>query len=146
MLKKLKEENWRNMRRKMQHYSGILLLAALMVSACGGGYYPSDVTFIHAIEDLPLPPHFVVDGDLTTSFETDEGRIVDVYARTRGVYTDVVAFYRETLPQLGWKALDDHHYRRENEQLMLDITPEEVPEFKRESTRQVIHFMLRPVD
>lgn len=54
-----------------------------------------DMPLMHGLEELP---------DQTMIFEKPAGRIIDAAAAIDGTLpsADVLAFYRDTLPQLGW--------------------------------------------
>lgn len=96
----------------------ILLLGAV---ASGGAYAQTGSTFVQAIEDLPLMPGMTERHADTVSFESPAGRIVEVYAAGAVSRDAVEAFYKATLPQLGWKRSGPGMYLREGEQLKLDF-------------------------
>jgi len=81
--------------------------------------------YLNAIADLPLPPGLVEDVDAGLSFDKPGGRIVEALARGALAKSDVAAFYRATLPALGWKPLVDapsgSRWLRGGETLSVDI-------------------------
>ena len=79
-------------------------------------------TFVFGFEDLPLMNGLNQIQQESVLFDTPQGRIVPASATGAVTREAVVSFYRETLPQLGWIALDDQTYRREGEVLRLEIT------------------------
>ena len=79
-------------------------------------------TFVFGFEDLPLMNGLVQIQQESVLFDTPQGRIVQASATGAVTREAVVSFYRETLPQLGWIAMDDQTYRREGEILRLEIT------------------------
>jgi hypothetical protein len=79
------------------------------------------VTFITAIDDLPLMPGLVEDAAAGMVFDAPAGRIVEAYA-TGSVGRDaILRFYADTLPQLGWRADGATTFRREGETLDLEF-------------------------
>jgi hypothetical protein len=78
--------------------------------------------FISGTEDLPLMTGLdeVEDGGLV--FDTPAGRLVEARAEGALAASAVRAFYAETLPQLGWRSLENGAYAREGEVLTIDIT------------------------
>jgi hypothetical protein len=56
------------------------------------------------------------------TFETANGRIIEVEASGTVSAEEVVEFYSETLPQLGWEKVGDIAFQRDQERLTLRIT------------------------
>ena len=79
--------------------------------------------FLSRLEDLPLAPGLSEDAAAGLSFDSAGGRIVEAYARGNMTEDQVLQFYKETLPQLGWTAESAHQYRRGGERLRLELTP-----------------------
>ncbi len=77
--------------------------------------------FTPAIDDLPLMEGLapVADGD-TVFVVPRAGRIAESVAAGPVDVDEVYRFYRRSLPQLGWKALDARTYAREGERLRID--------------------------
>jgi hypothetical protein len=92
--------------------------------------------FLSRLEDLPLAPGLSEDAAAGLSFDSASGRIVEAYAR--GVLTEdqVLRFYQETLPQLGWTADSERQYRRGGERLRLELT--------RSGQGLTVHYSLSP--
>jgi hypothetical protein len=103
-----------------------LLLCATSITAIGGVVATlagaADV-FLSRLEDLPLAPGLSEDTAAGLSFESAGGRIVEAYARGNMTEDQVLQFYKETLPQLGWTAESARQYRRSGERLRLELTP-----------------------
>src|SRR5215471_18928619 len=78
--------------------------------------------FLSIVEDLPLMSGLTEDTGSGVAFDTAGGRIVDAYAHGRVSERQVVDFYGETLPQLGWKAEGKTQYARNGERLRLEFT------------------------
>ena len=89
---------------------------------------PSDRTlaqspgaFVGAIEDLPLMPGLVEDAGSGVVFDTAAGRIAEAFASGPVSKDAVLDFYRQTLPQLGWRALGGGVFSREREVLKVEF-------------------------
>ena len=78
--------------------------------------------FISVLDDLPLMPGFGEDTEGATVFDTAQGRIVEAFATGAQAEDRVLAFYDETLPQLGWRRVSSGVFRREGETLSLEFT------------------------
>ena len=96
-------------------FAGLLLLAAARDGA-------AENAFLGQVEDLPLMPGLVEVADAGVAFDKPAGRIVEAYAGGRVSPQAVLAFYRETLPQLGWRPVGPGSYRRGGEVLRLTAT------------------------
>lgn len=96
----------------------------------------ADGGFLRGIEDLPLAPGLEEDASGSLAFDTAGGRIVEAYAHGDVSEDQVLHFYRETLPQLGWTAESNRQYRREGERLRLDVSGN--------STGITVHYLLSP--
>jgi hypothetical protein len=77
--------------------------------------------FVPGFEDLPLAPGLTAVPDAAMSFDSAGGRIVESLATGRIDAGSVADFYARTLPQLGWKQADAGTYRREGEELVIEI-------------------------
>ena len=108
----------------------LLLAGAVKAQAPGTG-------FLVTIEDLPLMPGFVETLDEGMVFESPSGRIAEAFATGRATRDGVLAFYADTLPQLGWTREGPGRFRRENEILELEITGDSGP-------RLTVRFALAP--
>lgn len=80
--------------------------------------------FLSRLEDLPLVPGLSEDTRAGVSFDTADGRIVEAFARGTVTERQVLDFYRETLPQLGWTPESPTEYRRGGERLRIALTPD----------------------
>lgn len=100
-----------------------LALAAILAVPLGvtGARADDPVTFVAAIDDLPLMPGLVEDPDAGMVFDAPAGRIVEAYATGSVGREAIVRFYAETLPQLGWRADGATTFRREGETLDLEF-------------------------
>lgn len=92
--------------------------------------------FVAGLEDLPLMPGL---SELTGSgfaFDTADGRIVEAYATGEVAEDEVLKFYAETLPQLGWEQASPRGFRREGERLSIEFVAGARP--------ITVHFSLAP--
>lgn len=93
-------------------------LSAPILSAttawAGGG-------FVSVIDDLPLMAALSEVGQ-GVEFATEQGRIVEATATGQVTKAQVLDFYAETLPQLGWTRAGDARFVREGEALDLIFT------------------------
>jgi hypothetical protein len=74
---------------------------------------------------MPLLPGLSEDASSGVSFDTAGGRIVEAFAHGNVTEQEVIDFYRETLPQLGWTAQSATEYSRGGEKLRIDLVPNE---------------------
>ena len=95
-----------------------LAVCALAVPAWAGG------GFVDGFDELPLMPGLFSVTEENLSFDKPSGRIVQAEARGALAPEDVRKFYRETVPQLGWrKAGGEDRFVRDGEALHLEIAP-----------------------
>ena len=98
------------------------LLAALILAGVGTAPTRGQVqSYIAEVEDLPLMPGLAEVEGAGVIFDKPDGRIVEAYAQGEVGREAVLAFYRQTLPQLGWRATGAATFRREREALSLDF-------------------------
>jgi hypothetical protein len=92
--------------------------------------------FFSSIEDLPVMPGLEEMPGTAVSFSKAEGRIAEVGAAGSVRRDAVLAFYRDTLPQLGWKETGEGRFAREDERLRLD--------FELVGARLIVRFSIAP--
>jgi hypothetical protein len=108
---------------------GALLLPAMPFTGVNGAAAQSETTqseaanprFVAGLEDLPLMPGL---NELTGSgfaFDSATGRIVEAYATGDLDQQQVLDFYAETLPQLGWEQASPRGFKREGERLSIEF-------------------------
>src|SRR5215475_9239490 len=102
------------------HLAGSAVLALLLVVSPRSAW-PVD-GFLSLVEDLPLMSGLTEDTAAGLGFDTADGRIVDAYAHGKVSERQVVDFYGETLPQLGWKAEGKTQFARNGERLRIEFT------------------------
>lgn len=81
--------------------------------------------FFTDLEELPIMEGLVENQAAAVTFETANGRIIEVEASGAVQAGIVTRFYKETLPQLGWSRIDDGIFERDQERLVLEISPTE---------------------
>lgn len=102
----------------------IILIAVVFVSAPlsfvrADGSQPA--VFFSALADLPAMHGLVELEDYTLAYDKPEGRIVEMVARIEGhSIDDVRNYYSNTLPQLGWRALEQDVFLRGSEQIRFE--------------------------
>ena len=95
-------------------------------------------SFSDAIDDLPLMDGLIESASETVVFDSSSGRIIKALSTGNVTRQQVMSFYRETLPQLGWKEISVGHFLREEEVLKIEfLNP------KKEKILNVL-FMLSP--
>jgi len=117
--------------------AGLLVAAAVAVGGAAGA---AD-QFVDGIEDLPLVAGLEPVPEAGVSYGTATGRIVQALARASKnrsdlTYEAVVAFYRDTLPQLGWDETGRDRWAREGEELTIERVSEQ--------TALTVRFVLTP--
>lgn len=101
-----------------------IAVAACLLAGIAGMALAGDPQYLLEVDDMPLPVGFVEDSAAGMAFDKPEGRIVEAVARGTGSPRQVIAFYRDALPELGWQAVagsDGLQWWREGEALRLDI-------------------------
>ena len=93
--------------------------------------------FLAGLEDVPLPPDLSEVAGKGMVFDSPQGRIVDADATGEATEAQVLAFYAQSLPQLGWTRLSDTLYRSETETLRLSIDRSKAPLLS-------VHYTLTP--
>lgn len=78
--------------------------------------------YVEGIPDLPLMPGLTALPESGLVFDKPAGRIVQAFAEGSMTVQSVIAFYDETLPQLGWQRDGAGAYLREGERLKLDLS------------------------
>ena len=78
--------------------------------------------FVTGIEDLPLMAGLTEDPGAGLVFDKPAGRIVEAYATGAPSRSEVIAFYTEILPELGWRRVGDMAFAREGEVLRIGVS------------------------
>ena len=91
---------------------GILAFASLQASQAAESQQHSWVG------DLPIMPALSVEPALGFAFDSPNGRIVMVFASSAEPAPDIMRFYNESLPAIGWTG-GDGSWRRGSEALLI---------------------------
>lgn len=79
--------------------------------------------FIPGTEDIPLHPKFSPENIIqNVAFDSIEGRIIEAEFFSPNTDTseaEVLEFYKQSLPQLGWEPQGGNTYIREKEQITI---------------------------
>ena len=112
--------------RRCAALAGALVLAAAPSAgtAAPDGGAPDAAAYIDRIADLPLMTGLREVPDAGVTFDKPAGRIVEAFAHGAVTPAAVRSFYRETLPQLGWRRTGTDRFAREGERLTLDYLGE----------------------
>ena len=68
--------------------------------------------------DVPIMQGWKIEPELGFAFDSPNGRIVMIFASTSADEDDIMAFYGQTLAQLGWTG-GAGHWIRESEKLVI---------------------------
>ena len=98
---------------------GAVLVAALLCVAAGP--QAEEPTYLSQLPDLPLMPGLSEIEEAGIAFDKPDGRIVEAYAGGSVDPPALWSFYRETLPQLGWRLAGPDSFAREGERLRLEV-------------------------
>ncbi len=102
----------------------VLLGVLLLGSAPFAGSARAADVFVDGFAELPLMPGLAAVKEESLTFDKPAGRIVQAVARGAVTVDAVRKFYRETVPQLGWRrGPGEDRYLRDGEALHLDIHP-----------------------
>lgn len=64
----------------------------------------SSAAFVEGLEDVPLPNDLTQIENANLSFGNEEIRLIENYLTSSSLkFGQVCGFYKETLPQIGWK-------------------------------------------
>lgn len=109
------------------HCNKIQRLAAFILIVAGLAQAPAlaGQVYLQEVPDMPLPAGFAEDSAAGVAFDKPEGRIVEAVVSGRGKRDEIVVFYRNALPELGWTAIGPLAaltWHREGEALRLEMS------------------------
>lgn len=78
--------------------------------------------FLSVYDDLPLPPALSEIAGSAFSFDSQDGRIIEVEAKGMTDKATILQFYKAALPQLGWVQDGPAQFHRDQESLSLETT------------------------
>ena len=99
---------------------------ALLIYSLGliSGVSHSGERSINGFNDVPLMLGMTEAIESNVAFDTVQGRILVSFARSRESKDKIIAFYEESLIQLGWKMKEDGQFVRGVEILNVDFFPD----------------------
>lgn len=97
------------------------VLVWFVLSLLGAAGAAGATEFFGRLTDVPVMPSLEAVDSAGIEFDAPSGRIVEAYAIGAVDRGAVLAFYRETLPQLGWRIGAGDAFLRENETLRIDF-------------------------
>jgi len=106
-------------------FSFIVLIFMCCSTLKGALAKPHDeprVSFLHAINDMPLAPKLTEILDQNIIFDKTTGRIILSHAEGPNSPEAISDFYHKTLPQLGWVKLKPLSFQRGNEVLNIELS------------------------
>lgn len=118
---------------------GLAILAVFTPGLVIANGSPAPAPFFSTLNDVPLMPGLQELPERSLSFDKPEGRIVEAFAAINAEHADpatIAAFYRRTLPQLGWEPASDMAFIRQDEQMTIRIG--------REDAYNILHIMIEP--
>ncbi|MSO68825.1 MAG: hypothetical protein EXQ98_00870 [Alphaproteobacteria bacterium] len=104
-----------------RHKGRALLLGAILLGAPMSAQADHRQAFVGGVEDLPLMDGLAEDRAAGLVFDKPDGRLVDAYASGSVSPEAVGTFYKETLPELGWRVVGPLIFEREGERLSIEI-------------------------
>ena len=114
----------------------IILLVFLLINVFNAGFVWSTEKFLTGFSDLPIMPGMQELPDANISFDTASGRIVEAFAKTEQTVERILSFYKDVLPQLGWRAEKDTMFVRDTEILIIDL--------RKDGDSVIVQFSLEP--
>lgn len=78
------------------------------------------ISYLPGTEDIPLIEG-VVEIENPTLFDSPQGKVVISKVVTSLEKKDVKSFYKEVLPNLGWREISENKYKRETQLLKINI-------------------------
>lgn len=98
---------------------------------------PPETVFLQNINDIPLMPGLYEVAEEGVVFDKPEGRIVEAEAATDSIQAiDIIKFYSDALPQMGWVQTDPGSYTRQGERLKIEVSER--------GTGRTVHFTVMP--
>ncbi len=117
MMKKMTEAMVKVMQNLL--FFMVVTVGSLMSVTC---VQAAETAYFSALPDIPVMPGLTEIPDRTVVFDKAEGRVVETLAQAPHTgWNQVVAFYDQSLKQLGWTVVKPGLYARENEQLLVKL-------------------------
>jgi hypothetical protein len=109
-----------------------LSIGLLVLSSVAG----AQSAYLADVDDLPLAPGLLEDPTARVAFDKPAGRIVAAVARGSTTVDAVADFYHQTLPALGWNAVNGNVWHRGEERLAIQVD--------RSKFQVIVRFSLSP--
>jgi hypothetical protein len=95
----------------------------LALTIAGFALAQEQAGFFSNMDDLPVMSGLTEVVEAGMVFDSSAGRIVEAFATGRVAEAEIIRFYAETLPQLGWAPSSRTTYSRDGEVLTLELQP-----------------------
>lgn len=104
----------------MKKIGAILSIIGMLIA------WNAKAAFIEGLEDFPIPEGLEQIENASLNFGNEEIRLVEVYMTSdKLTFKQVAQFYKDTLPQLGWKKKSESNkkcsFERENEVVEISV-------------------------
>ncbi len=97
----------------------VLAVSLLVLPVRAGSVWATE--YFSAIADLPVADGLTEQKDKSTVFDAPLGRIITAYATGQLEAEDVLDFYDDALPPLGWEKSGEGTFHRKAETLKIDV-------------------------
>lgn len=78
--------------------------------------------FMPGTQDIPLMEGLRVDVSDDMNFDTPEGQVITFDAQSKHkTGTQIIDYYRDTLPRMGWTETETNHFVREKDFITLTV-------------------------
>ena len=124
------------MKKHFFRSQAIYLLVFAFINFSSSALVWSTEKFITSFSDLPIMTGMQELPDANISFYTASGRIVEAFAKTKQNGEKILSFYKNVLPQLGWRVEKDTIFVRDTEILILNL--------RKDRDSVIVQFSLKP--
>lgn len=84
--------------------------------------------FLSGTTDIPVPPNLYIESNDNLDFDTPAGQIISlVGTSTKSCKEDIVSFYQNTLPKMGWVEIKEGVFKRNKDVFSITILKKEKP-------------------
>lgn len=98
----------------------IILIFILLVNAKSLSG-KSSLEFINGLDDIPLLTNMNIVKDSLVIFDTNEGKYITTEIAGAIKLKDAESYYKDILPNLGWKIIEKNKYSRDEETLSIQF-------------------------